>query len=158
MQDWRTSLQECDQTTTQLFLHYICDMYKVGAFGTAHLYFHQFRQLSNRVTGKDMDRTSQRGIQGCRPAELVDASRRRRGEDGDRKRKRKQKREDEFWNDIETSDDDRSLDGVEGSSDSHYDRSHLLADPSNLKCDDEDDDLLRLLRRYNTICYEDIRL
>jgi hypothetical protein len=38
-----------------MFLRFICENYKVRAFDSAHQYLLQFKQLYNRVNGKDMD-------------------------------------------------------------------------------------------------------
>jgi hypothetical protein len=38
-----------------VFLRFICEHYRVGAFSSIHQYLLQFKQLYNRINGKHMD-------------------------------------------------------------------------------------------------------
>ncbi|KAL5610466.1 hypothetical protein FOBRF1_006583 [Fusarium oxysporum] len=54
--DWKATLENLDRGTTQDFLLYICERYKITSWGSGHKYIRQFQQLYTTVNGQYMDR------------------------------------------------------------------------------------------------------
>ncbi|KAK2477167.1 hypothetical protein H9L39_12391 [Fusarium oxysporum f. sp. albedinis] len=54
--EWKATLENLDRGTTQDFLLYICERYKITSWGSGHEYIRQFQQLYTTVNGQYMDR------------------------------------------------------------------------------------------------------
>ncbi|RKK23635.1 hypothetical protein BFJ66_g17428 [Fusarium oxysporum f. sp. cepae] len=60
--DWKATLENLDRGTTQDFLLYICERYKITSWGSGHEYIRQFQQLYTTVNGQYMDRNDTKEV------------------------------------------------------------------------------------------------
>jgi hypothetical protein len=60
--DWKKTLEHLDRGTTQDFLLYICERYKITSWGSGHEYIRQFQQLYTTVNGQYMDRNDTKEV------------------------------------------------------------------------------------------------
>ncbi|KAF3352302.1 Heat shock protein, putative [Verticillium dahliae VDG1] len=60
--DWKTTIEHLDRGTTQDFLLYICERYKITSWGSGHEYIRQFQQLYTTVNGQYMDRNDTKEV------------------------------------------------------------------------------------------------
>ncbi|KAH7201205.1 hypothetical protein DER44DRAFT_841713 [Fusarium oxysporum] len=60
--EWKATLENLDRGTTQDFLLYICERYKITSWGSGHEYIRQFQQLYTTVNGLYMDRNDTKEV------------------------------------------------------------------------------------------------
>ncbi|KAJ9419892.1 hypothetical protein FOXG_15582 [Fusarium oxysporum f. sp. lycopersici 4287] len=60
--EWKATLENLDRGTTQDFLLYICERYKITSWGSGHEYIRQFQQLYTTVNGQYMDRNDTKEV------------------------------------------------------------------------------------------------
>lgn len=60
--EWKATLENLDCGTTQDFLLYICERYKITSWGSGHEYIRQFQQLYTTVNGQYMDRNDTKEV------------------------------------------------------------------------------------------------
>ncbi|KAF6517621.1 hypothetical protein HZS61_003182 [Fusarium oxysporum f. sp. conglutinans] len=60
--EWKATLENLDRGTTQDFLVYICERYKITSWGSGHEYTRQFQQLYTTVNGQYMNRNDTKEV------------------------------------------------------------------------------------------------
>ncbi|EXL40377.1 hypothetical protein FOCG_17143 [Fusarium oxysporum f. sp. radicis-lycopersici 26381] len=60
--EWKATLENLDRGTTQDFLLYVCEQYKITSWGSGHEYIRQFQQLYTTVNGQYMDRNDTKEV------------------------------------------------------------------------------------------------
>ncbi|EWZ27959.1 hypothetical protein FPRO04_13078 [Fusarium proliferatum] len=60
--EWKATLENLDRGTTQDFLLYICERYKITSWGSGHEYIRQFQQLYTTINGQYMDRNDTKEV------------------------------------------------------------------------------------------------
>ncbi|RKL20511.1 hypothetical protein BFJ72_g15059 [Fusarium proliferatum] len=60
--EWKATLENLDRGTTQDFLLYNCERYKITSWGSGNEYIRQFQQLYTTVNGQYMDRNDTKEV------------------------------------------------------------------------------------------------
>ncbi|GKU10200.1 unnamed protein product [Fusarium langsethiae] len=60
--EWKATLENLDRGTTQDFVLYICERYKITSWGSGHEYIRQFQQPYTTVNGQYMDRNDTKEV------------------------------------------------------------------------------------------------
>ncbi|KAG4269065.1 hypothetical protein FPRO04_12297 [Fusarium proliferatum] len=60
--EWKATLENLNRGTTQDFLLYVCERYKITSWGSGHKYIRQFQQLYTTVNGQYMDRNDTKEV------------------------------------------------------------------------------------------------